>query len=317
MPACSALNCKNRSGTPGISLFQFPMDTLLRNEWIQSMKRDRWMPTIHSRLCSKHFEENLLIETQHAKKPKKLVPGAIPTLFGNKRPRILRTTKNSKKHYYISKQEKNKKDTSPAKISSDHLYTLAPTMKPAEHEKRVDTTPKESNMSSKPQERIILDDGSPAKMLSDHVYTYTAKPSVQETRVDGTPKGSSKPQERIILDDISPLIKYLQNLNNTLQIKIASREEKISELKREVKRKDGKIREVEVKFRCLENSLSSLFNQDQIDCLRLKSTKVSNWSQDTIKSAKEIKFACSTSGYNLLIKKGYPLPSNRTLQRKY
>lgn len=40
------------------------------------------------------------------------------------------------------------------------------------------------------------------------------------------------------------------------------------------------------------------------------------WGESTIKKALQLKFACGTTGYELMIDQGLPLPSVRTLQRR-
>jgi hypothetical protein len=63
-----------------------------------------------------------------------------------------------------------------------------------------------------------------------------------------------------------------------------------------------------------------IFNEDQITALRKKemskSTKFMKWSSSTITRSLKLKFSCGSSGYEQLIKEGYPLPSIPTLQRR-
>lgn len=40
------------------------------------------------------------------------------------------------------------------------------------------------------------------------------------------------------------------------------------------------------------------------------------WSSYTVKKALQLRFACGSSGYKLLLQQHYPLPSERTLQRR-
>ncbi|XP_040072343.1 uncharacterized protein LOC120844568 [Ixodes scapularis] len=42
----------------------------------------------------------------------------------------------------------------------------------------------------------------------------------------------------------------------------------------------------------------------------------SKWSNATVKSSLQIRFACGSTGYDLLLDKGFPLPSARTLRRR-
>lgn len=62
--------------------------------------------------------------------------------------------------------------------------------------------------------------------------------------------------------------------------------------------------------------LHKVFNSDQIEWLQTKSSRrVYKLSKETIKKALQIKFSCTTNGYQGLIKENIPLPSTRTLRR--
>ena len=61
---CVAVGCRN-THKDGISLFLFPKDSSMRKKWADLVKtrvynvkrhREKWEPTEHSVLCSKHFE---------------------------------------------------------------------------------------------------------------------------------------------------------------------------------------------------------------------------------------------------------------------
>ena len=71
-------------------LYGFPKDPALRKQWAMQVKRtrDKWEPTDHSRLCSKHFEEHcfepysqLPMSLGLGKVKALLKADAIPTLF--------------------------------------------------------------------------------------------------------------------------------------------------------------------------------------------------------------------------------------------
>ena len=55
---CVAAGCSN-TNKDGVRLFQFPKDKARRKKWADQVKRhrDKWEPTDHSVLCSKHFED--------------------------------------------------------------------------------------------------------------------------------------------------------------------------------------------------------------------------------------------------------------------
>lgn len=66
----------------------------------------------------------------------------------------------------------------------------------------------------------------------------------------------------------------------------------------------------------LNKSLSKLFRPDQLLALQRESMNGCKWHDGTIKQGLQLKFACGTSGYETLLKQGFPLPSIRTLRER-
>ncbi|XP_072272397.1 THAP domain-containing protein 1 B-like [Pyxicephalus adspersus] len=60
MTVCAAFGCKNRlSKGCGKHFFRFPMkNPEYLAKWLAVIRRDKWKPSIYSRLCSDHFTEN-------------------------------------------------------------------------------------------------------------------------------------------------------------------------------------------------------------------------------------------------------------------
>ena len=54
--SCCAVNCSTRylKGS-GVSFFRFPANDQQRRAWINAVSREKWSPSIHDRLCEKHF----------------------------------------------------------------------------------------------------------------------------------------------------------------------------------------------------------------------------------------------------------------------
>ena len=57
MPSsCCAFGCASRySKKKGVKLYRFPIDPERRSLWIQAIKREKWQPNEHSRICGRHF----------------------------------------------------------------------------------------------------------------------------------------------------------------------------------------------------------------------------------------------------------------------
>ena len=85
---CVAAGCNN-THKDGVSLFLFPKDPCMKKKWASAVRRtrDKWEPTNHSVLCSKHFEPKCFKQTPQVaqslgmKIKAQLEPDAIPTIF--------------------------------------------------------------------------------------------------------------------------------------------------------------------------------------------------------------------------------------------
>ena len=86
---CVAYGCSKKH-SDGVSLFLFPTDAKLKQEWIKQVQRTRdyWStPTANSCLCSDHFTEDcfepssLTAVKLGLKRKVMLKPDAVPTIF--------------------------------------------------------------------------------------------------------------------------------------------------------------------------------------------------------------------------------------------
>ena len=94
VPGCKSGYDSVKPEREKVSFFMFPMDTDIRNEWIQKIQRPDWEPTQNSTICSLHFKENDFqiysqdLQTRRKESRlseellrKKLLPHAVPSLF--------------------------------------------------------------------------------------------------------------------------------------------------------------------------------------------------------------------------------------------
>lgn len=85
MPQCAAFGCTNRSDNTAV--FQFPSDPLLRDEWINAVRRKDFIPTSASKICIEHFLDRdfetspSLLKTLGIKKKLRLNRDAVPSIF--------------------------------------------------------------------------------------------------------------------------------------------------------------------------------------------------------------------------------------------
>ena len=94
---CIAAGCGNTC-TDKVSLFSFPKNPVLRQEWTKQVKRtrDKWAgPTDYSVLCSAHFTPDSFDTTPSLmesfglshRRPRVLKSDAIPTVFNRPGPK--------------------------------------------------------------------------------------------------------------------------------------------------------------------------------------------------------------------------------------
>ncbi|KAL3983384.1 acetyl-CoA C-acetyltransferase [Sarotherodon galilaeus] len=77
VPLCSASAKFN-----GILSFHgFPTHSDLRRQWLVNIRRDHFTITSHTRVCSRHFASDQLIEPTTLDGRRRLIKGAVPTLF--------------------------------------------------------------------------------------------------------------------------------------------------------------------------------------------------------------------------------------------
>ena len=131
MPWCTAYNC-NTSSAKGknpnrYSFHQYPLnDKDLLDDWLNNVKRKGFKPTVHSTLCSKHFEDACFEEDLYKKyvgrspgkrKKRTLKKGSVPTIFfGSSVPKTRETS--------IKRQKKRIHDEVMSKLSFSILTCL-------------------------------------------------------------------------------------------------------------------------------------------------------------------------------------------------
>uniref|UniRef100_A0A3Q0QVF3 THAP domain-containing protein 1 n=1 Tax=Amphilophus citrinellus TaxID=61819 RepID=A0A3Q0QVF3_AMPCI len=77
VPLCSASSKFNGV----LSFHSFPTHSDLRSRWLINIRRDPFTITSHTKVCSRHFTTDQLIEPTTPDGRRRLVRGAVPTLF--------------------------------------------------------------------------------------------------------------------------------------------------------------------------------------------------------------------------------------------
>ncbi|XP_055944706.1 uncharacterized protein LOC129975640 [Argiope bruennichi] len=98
MPSsCCVPNCRSNytKKSPKVSVYQFPRDENAKRAWLSAINREDFVPTKYSKVCAKHFSDDqfatfreafndrtgelIQVQLEH----RRLIPGAIPSLFPN------------------------------------------------------------------------------------------------------------------------------------------------------------------------------------------------------------------------------------------
>ncbi|XP_030610768.1 uncharacterized protein LOC115798161 [Archocentrus centrarchus] len=77
VPLCSASSKFNGV----LSFHSFPTQSDLRKRWLINIRRDDFTLTTHTKVCSRHFATDQLIEPTTPDGRRRLIKGAVPTLF--------------------------------------------------------------------------------------------------------------------------------------------------------------------------------------------------------------------------------------------
>ena len=125
---CVAVGCKNRTKKgSGISFFLFPhKDPQRLNQWVHAIRRKDWKPSVHSCICSDHFEEKCFV-VRPGCEGRKLTQNAVPTIFPMfptyyQKPMNAGRQKSPQKREYIPPQEFTPDcEPSPSKVQKSIL----------------------------------------------------------------------------------------------------------------------------------------------------------------------------------------------------
>ncbi|XP_037502516.1 uncharacterized protein LOC119376921 [Rhipicephalus sanguineus] len=121
----------------------------------------------------------------------------------------------------------------------------------------------------------------------------------------GAPVCYGPPPENQILPSLSNAELHKRMLELEYQAESARRRLQLAN-----RQKNKVIREYEK----LKSEVAHFLAPDQLNCMA-KSSRGSQWSEDTIRKALKVRLACGSRGYNLVKQILAPLPSQRTLQR--
>lgn len=131
---------------------------------------------------------------------------------------------------------------------------------------------------------------------------------LQEASNDCIPESESIVVSSLPQDELFKHFQDLQKAHAALQEKFSESKKKLKKAKKETKRLQKGIS-------ALSSNLKFL-NEDQKAALQKQNRKGCVWSAATVKKGLQLKFSCGSTGYDLLLEQGNPLPSRKTLCRR-
>ena len=107
MPHCCAWNCSNQySSNINISYHRLPSDKKVADAWKKNISRTELPNQVY--VCSDHFEESCfdashdlkqrLMPSASGRASRKIIKGAIPTIFAHRKPENERTSSANRAH---------------------------------------------------------------------------------------------------------------------------------------------------------------------------------------------------------------------------
>ena len=94
---------------------------------------------------------------------------------------------------------------------------------------------------------------------------------------------------------------------------IGTRDCLVTRLRKKIKQLQQQLRMKKSEYSQLVSNMNGFLNSDQIRYLKIKSKRNIRWSNATIKSSLQLRYATGRKGYAHLRRQGYPIPAYRTL----
>ena len=89
MGFCSVPGCSNSTRNSKVSFHSFPLNNpSLLAKWIANIKRDKFKPNKHSRVCGEHFDKQCFVEDKSVFYPS-MAPSRVRRLKDNAAPTVI------------------------------------------------------------------------------------------------------------------------------------------------------------------------------------------------------------------------------------
>lgn len=354
MAHCCVPGCNN-SHKKNVRMFSFPTEELRRSLWEKNVNREEGWKCKSSRICKQHFSEEFIIKSgDNIYLQKNAVPTIFPktptpikfkfedinlvtskevpcSSQSNPSQPVVHQIRPNNQHNFsdyikqnmdlyfntqtVSDDEKNNNTDT---FNPDEFFTVDVDLKCDEEKRKLD----ELSLSF---DSLKLD--FKKSKLADLSQTSVSSNAVSEKSVSS----HAKTESSISISDLSSIttIGTKEELIATVKkLKLKLREYK-RKLKKIMTRNTNTMKKykaavkrfsrAEKKKKEISHSdviLKKVFNENQIEALRRKTTRGMEWSNESIELGLKLKFSCGSTGYDLLINNNLPFPSISTLNRR-
>ncbi|KAM7293727.1 hypothetical protein ISCGN_023320 [Ixodes scapularis] len=296
MGRCCALRCRNRASR-GIRLFKLPQSPRRRKLWLSGIKRGAgWKPPDRTYLCEQPAARTsgATLQVGLLTQPLPTTSGAcfVSIFQGPAYPRVAIPPRSSPQ---VTSDNQRGQASSAARgtLVSAHSTSWQPAARTsgAALQGGVLTQPLPTT-SGACFVSIFQGPAYPRVAIPPH-------PSLQVTSDNQRGQASAAALGTLVsaasTSWMSRKIKQLENENHRLVRQAALQKTR------------------EATFR---SHLHKFFTADQLAALSRSSNRGSKWSNETVKKSLQMRFACGSLGYDLLLEGSFPLPSSRTLGRR-
>ncbi|XP_018405836.1 PREDICTED: uncharacterized protein LOC108782153 isoform X2 [Cyphomyrmex costatus] len=285
MPGCCVPGCTN-SNRKGFLMRNFPSNPDRQKQWLASIDRPNWTPTMHSRV---HFTKDMW-EKDRCDGKRKLRCNAVPVI-SPKRHNVSVSQDNSvSQKVSILSENSNKNNvvnmlvasmTNEGDVKINYQYQL--------HSDNIEQ----------------LNDKQPEDILN--MFTMVEEEIDWQQRCEKLKELLAKSKSEC--DKLRDTMKKREELFNKIIRKSYT-------YKMNSEKRLKKLREENQSYNKLKIKLGEIFNEDQIKAFTNPKMSCREWSDETIKRAIQLRHACGSVGYQQILEQHIPFPCERTLQRR-
>ncbi|KAM7309977.1 hypothetical protein ISCGN_006946 [Ixodes scapularis] len=308
---CCIPHCGSSRRKPGqernFALHEIPSDPDERASWLQAIKRDDWLPSTYSMVCSRHFVPSDYVEG----KRRKLKKGAIPSIFWSMPPSNITKMKDAIRRKcstpYSSEVPKKRQclDTGSSQVTD---ATSSSTL----------DTPPTSFLCNEGAERIRIIWTSPASTLEPQNRQASEVPDSRPCQQpvlfthQGTQANVRKMSAQLTVEKrrwtrrVTTLRNQVERLKNTVD-----RYKKDLEKLRNLREEDDVTNFLNIREQAKEKNISAMFLVDQVKNYHKKSPR---WTEHTIRHCILLRHISTKAYEHIRSEELFKLPSRNTLQ---